>query len=184
MVMDTKSPTTIGAGHGKGGMLLQVETVWNLLNQKFTGLKFMGSYNNRNVRGGSSKSMHAYGRAIDIGASPGTMQAVADYLRTIQGVQYVIYNHRISGPGANKPWRAYNPGPGGSPHTDHVHVDFLSSFQGVTGNEPGKIYEVKPGDTLSGIAQKLNTTLKNIVAANPQIKDIDVIHPGDKIHFF
>lgn len=182
MTMDSKNPTTIGAGHGYGGMLLQVETVWNLLKEKYSGLKFMGAYNNRNVRGGSSKSMHAYGRAFDVAASPGTMQDIADFLRTIQGVQYVIYNHRISGPGANKPWRPYNPGPGGSAHEDHVHVDFQTSFQGV--GSGGSTYVVKPGDTLSGIAQKLNSTLAEIAKNNPQIKNLDIIHPGDKIHFF
>lgn len=183
--MDSKSPTTIGAGHGYGGMLLQVETVWLEVKKRFSGVKFMGAYNNRNVRGGSSKSMHAYGRAFDVGASPGTMERIAEYLRTIEGVQYVIYNHRISGPGANKPWRAYNPGPGGSAHEDHVHVDFQSSFKGLgMGTGTGGTYTVKPGDTLSGIAQYLNTTLDKIVKANPQIKDLDLIHPGDKIHFF
>jgi uncharacterized protein YcbK (DUF882 family) len=47
----------------------------------------MGGFVDRNVRGGSTKSMHAYGRAFDIGGSPEVMQQIAEYLRKINGVQ-------------------------------------------------------------------------------------------------
>jgi len=52
------------------------------------------------------------------------MSKIADYLRTTaSNLQYVIYNHRISGPGKGKKWRPYGGG-GKNPHTDHVHADF------------------------------------------------------------
>ena len=83
----------------------------------------MGGHVNRNVRGGNTKSMHAYGRAFDIGGSPETMAKIAEYLRTAAtSLQYVIYNRRIAGPGMGKPWRPYH---GVNPHTDHVHADFM-----------------------------------------------------------
>ncbi len=42
-------------------------------------------------------------------------------------------------------------------------------------------YVVKPGDTLYQIAKQFNTTVDNILAANPQIKDPNFIVPGEII---
>ncbi|WEG14171.1 DUF1906 domain-containing protein [Pullulanibacillus sp. KACC 23026] len=44
-----------------------------------------------------------------------------------------------------------------------------------------KHVKVKKGDTLSGIASDNGLTLSEIEKLNPQIKDPDVIHPGDKV---
>lgn len=40
------------------------------------------------------------------------------------------------------------------------------------------VYIVRPGDTLSGIAARQKTTLKQLRALNPQITDPNVIHVG------
>ena len=45
-------------------------------------------------------------------------------------------------------------------------------------------YIVKKGDTLSAIAVKHHTTLKNLVALNPQIKNPNLIYPGDVIRLY
>ncbi|MGI6286209.1 hypothetical protein MHOCP_13160 [Moorella humiferrea] len=45
----------------------------------------------------------------------------------------------------------------------------------------GFIYIVKPGDTLSGIARMFGTTVDQILAANPQITDPNLIYPGQRI---
>ena len=44
-----------------------------------------------------------------------------------------------------------------------------------------KSYTVKKGDTLSEIARDNGTTLKKLKAANPKIKDLNKIKPGQKI---
>jgi len=44
-----------------------------------------------------------------------------------------------------------------------------------------KSYKVKKGDTLSEIARDNGTTLKKLKAANPQIKDLNKIKPGQAI---
>lgn len=44
-----------------------------------------------------------------------------------------------------------------------------------------KTYKVKKGDTLSKIAKAHKVTLKKLIAANPQTKNPDLIHPGDII---
>ena len=40
---------------------------------------------------------------------------------------------------------------------------------------------VTAGDTLSGIAKKTDTKLADVVRANPQIRNPDIIRPGDKV---
>lgn len=47
---------------------------------------------------------------------------------------------------------------------------------------PVQTYKVKKGDTLSKIAKANKVTLKKLIAANPQIKNPDLIHPGDIIN--
>ena len=43
-------------------------------------------------------------------------------------------------------------------------------------------YTVVPGDTMSRIAVKMGTNLRTLRVANPQIKDINKIHPGQVIN--
>jgi LysM domain len=50
---------------------------------------------------------------------------------------------------------------------------------GNTGNDPVK---VKKGDNLSSIAKSNNTTVDKILKENPEIKDPNKIHPGQKIN--
>jgi peptidoglycan hydrolase-like protein with peptidoglycan-binding domain len=141
MAIDSKSPDVVGAGHGKGGMLLQIEPVYNDVKDRFGKTWFMGAYNNRNVRGGNTKSMHAYGRAFDIGGSADTMYKISRYLQKVPGVQYVIYNRQVSYKGGA--WHKYT---GENPHTDHVHADFLKSFK--AGNMPSTVKEGSKGSVV------------------------------------
>ena len=130
---------TPGPGSGYGGMRTYVEAWYNKVKNKFGKTSFAGGYANRNMVGGSSKSMHAYGRAFDISGSKGTMSKIAEYLRTTaSNLQYVIYNHRISGPGKGLKWRPYGGG-GKDPHTSHVHADFYPPAGGGGGGYSGKV---------------------------------------------
>jgi spore coat assembly protein SafA len=43
-------------------------------------------------------------------------------------------------------------------------------------------YTVQKGDTLSEIAERFGVKLKDLEAANPQIKNPDLIFPGQHIH--
>ena len=42
-------------------------------------------------------------------------------------------------------------------------------------------YQVQSGDTLSGIASKYHTTVANLMALNPRIKNANVIYAGEVI---
>ena len=87
----------------------------------------LGIYNDRTVRGGTTKSLHAEGRACDFGIHPhgaawGT--GLAELLRARSGelgVQCVIWNRRIwSGAYPDAGWRPYT---GTNPHVDHIHLE-------------------------------------------------------------
>lgn len=45
----------------------------------------------------------------------------------------------------------------------------------------GTIYTVKGGDTLNGLASKFGTTLADILTANPDIKNANLIYPNQKV---
>ena len=89
----------------------------------------LGIYNNRNVRGGKAMSLHAEGRALDVGfpyTKGGTTEgwALARLLRfhaSDLGVQSQIYSRQIWTATKNGlGWRRYN---GSSAHYEHIHVE-------------------------------------------------------------
>ncbi|OAH53901.1 hypothetical protein AWH48_11575 [Domibacillus aminovorans] len=117
---EDKDPFTPGRGAGFGGMMRYVEYWYNQVKDRFGPTHFMGGYANRaNTADTSQLSMHAYGRAFDIGGSHSTMSAIAEFMRKVKDIENVIYNRRISSSGGS--WRKYT---GPNPHTDHVHADF------------------------------------------------------------
>ena len=46
---------------------------------------------------------------------------------------------------------------------------------------PTRVYVVKSGDTLSGIARAQRVTLQRLIAANPQIRNPNLIRPGQRV---
>ena len=56
----------------------------------------------------------------------------------------------------------------------------VSAQENETGNKPNFVL-VKKGDTLSKIAKKNDTTYKRLFDANKNIKNPDLIYPGDKL---
>ena len=51
----------------------------------------------------------------------------------------------------------------------------------LSGNGSGGSHTVRSGDTLSGIAASNGVSLSALIAANPQIRDPDLIHPGQQV---
>jgi hypothetical protein len=103
------------------------------------GIRTIYGYSNRNIAGTSTKSDHAYGKALDL---MGAKQNVADYFATGPGhrrfnIENTIYNRRIHNA---RGWHAYT---GVNPHTDHVHIDTfdrggLANGAGFMFKGPGK----------------------------------------------
>ena len=46
-----------------------------------------------------------------------------------------------------------------------------------------RVYIVKKGDTITEIAKRLNVSIYKIKKLNPQIKNINLIYPGNKIYY-
>lgn len=61
---------------------------------------------------------------------------------------------------------------------------YLAGYYGNSGNlaAAGNIYTVQRGDTMSGIAKANHMTLAQLVAKNPQIKNINLILVGQRIN--
>lgn len=98
---------------------------------KWPGTTSFGCFNKRPVRGGSSWSYHAAGRAIDVHNTSAIMQQIADAMIEVDGVEEVIYNRRIwSLAKKGLGWRPYD---GDNPHTDHVHIGVGTDFAGASG---------------------------------------------------
>lgn len=78
---------------------------------------------------------------------------------------------------------------GGSVVNGRIRITNSKSRVGISGQVTGWInvpqvivmYKVKAGDTLGKIATSYHITLKELLAANPQIKNPDLIHVGDLI---
>ncbi len=53
--------------------------------------------------------------------------------------------------------------------------------QGTGTAAPARSHTVAGGDTLWGIARKYAVSLEDLLKANPEIKNPNLIHPGDKV---
>ena len=53
---------------------------------------------------------------------------------------------------------------------------------GSAGREYSAVYTVKKGDTLWGIAKRFGVSLTALITANPQIKNPNLIYPGDRVY--
>ena len=58
---------------------------------------------------------------------------------------------------------------------------FVVLQTGVAVNAQCGVYKVCPGDTMDAIAKKYQIDLKELLKANPQCKDKNVINPGQKV---
>lgn len=125
----------------------------------------IGTIAYRSVGTTNVKSQHAYGNAIDWHGAAGigdpVMQQLANYLVANHkefNVQNVIYNRLIWNFPAG--WHKYNIPKGGSPHLDHVHVDFI----------PGAVISA------SSNSNKLNNTLLQTAISN--MEDVITKYPA------
>ena len=103
--------------------------LWNLVHANFPQTRFDGIYNPRNIAGTNIPSLHAEGRALDIGLKvtvpiektigDGLFEMFVD-LAGQMGIQEVIWNRQI--------WSTRRPVvhhyTGHDPHTGHIHAGF------------------------------------------------------------
>ena len=74
---------------------------------------------------------------------------------------------------------AQDPAPTSSPVLTTEASTFTTTS---TSLPPGPVfYTIEVGDTLSGVAAEFGITLEQLLGANPNINDADLISPGDQI---
>lgn len=87
------------------------------------GGRSLGGFVRRNVRGGTTRSVHACGRAVDWRPSSDARgHAIAGHLADGQhgDVQLIIWQRQQWGGRSGPGWRPYT---GENPHTDHLHIE-------------------------------------------------------------
>jgi hypothetical protein len=107
-----------------------------MIKANFPQVANLGIYVCRNVKGTSTKSAHAQGRALDIGVNAHRLpeKVVGDGLFHAliraahkSGIDNVIWNRQIwsTAKGGPRPWiGSYSNGAAKNPHTDHIHVEW------------------------------------------------------------
>lgn len=149
-----RSATTPSGGPQPG-----TQALMDALLAAYTGSASMGIYANRNVRGGSSLSLHAEGRAGDFApVNKAQGDQVAEFIRVHYrelGIQELIWWHRIfTAERADEGWRNYT---GVNPHEDHVHFGQVpGAASGLTAAQAsiivgaGAVTTTLPGGGYSG----------------------------------
>jgi rare lipoprotein A len=107
-------------------------------------------------------------------------QGAAEYLGlTHAGVDYVEYS-RAGGSGGYRSYSETADYPGGADYSSYSGTGSYSSDDGVSAG--GGTYVVQSGDTLSGVAAELGTSVEDLAAANG-IANPDLIYAGQTLYY-
>jgi rare lipoprotein A len=121
----------------------------------------------------NDRGPYAGARELDLSRA-----AARDIGLTRAGVDYVEYSRTDRGYGGS-----YNAGYSAYSGTDYSTYSETESYSsGAQIEHSGGAYVVQSGDTLSGIALQMGTTVEYLAAANG-ISDPDVIYAGQTIYF-
>ena len=107
-------------------------------------------------------------------------QGAAEYLGlTNAGVDYVEYE-RAGGSGGYRSYSETVDYSGGADYSSYSGTESYSSDNGVSAG--GGTYVVQSGDTLSGIAAELGTSVEDLAAANG-LANPDLIYAGQALYY-
>ena len=140
------------------------------------GTKLVVSYGGRSVEVVvNDRGPYAGGRELDLS------QGAAEYLGlTYAGVDYVDYT--VTGDPAGYDAGGYGAGRSTYAETGYAAQTPTAGYAMEDQGASGGTYVVQSGDTLSGIAAELGTTVEDLMAANG-IEDPDLIYPGQTLSY-
>jgi hypothetical protein len=140
------------------------QALWGLIHANFPQTRFDGIYNPRNIAGTNTPSLHAEGRALDIGLNVNkpSEKVIADRLFDIfvdlagqMGLQEIIWNRQI--------WSTarpvVHPYTGHDAHTGHIHVGFTRDASQNTLMPPALLMRI--GSLRTGL-EDIDAATKNI----------------------
>lgn len=78
-------------------------------------------------------------------------------------------------------WEDWSGYAGGLTESDDGGAAPQTQGAATAATDSTEIYLVKKGDTLWGIANRYGVTLTELIASNPQIKNPNLIYPGDRV---
>ena len=78
-------------------------------------------------------------------------------------------------------WEDWNGYETGLTKVEVVEDDSAETVETESSGGEDKLYIVRKGDTLWGISKKYGVTLTALIAANPQIRNPNLIYPGDEV---
>ena len=140
------------------------KALFQLIHANFPQTRNDGIYNDRDIAGTHTKSLHAEGRALDIGLSVSQPnekligdQLFAAFIETAgdAGFQELIWNRQIWST-ANPTIHAYH---GHDPHTGHIHAGFTRT---------ASQQKVMPGSLVMQVAI-IRTGLEDLARANANV---------------
>ncbi len=139
------------------------------------GTQLVVSYGGRSVEViVNDRGPYGGGRGLDLS------QAAADYLGLTQvGTDYVDYAV-VGGSGATS--AQYTNGAGYSAGTGYSYAQPAEDYSVERAGNDGGTYVVQSGDTLSGIAAEMGTTVEDLAAANG-IEDPNLLYAGQVLRY-
>jgi hypothetical protein len=130
------------------------KALWHLVHANFPQTRNDGIYNPRNIAGTHTASLHAEGRALDIGlkVTVPDEKLIADQLfqlfvdsAALVGFQEIIWNRQIW----SQTHRTIHHYTGHDPHTGHIHAGF-TRLASQSATFPG-LFLVRLGQVRTGI---------------------------------
>ena len=136
------APAWNGGANCSGGMRSGSHVVSAYVQQHFPGVDHVGGYNCRQIRNGTSMSIHGTGRALDImipvlpdgGANNAVGDPIANWLVVNAerlGIHLIIWDQASWGPHRDHYNTALYSNPG-YPHKDHLHIELTESAASET----------------------------------------------------
>lgn len=138
--------------------------LYNAILYLYDGAYGLGVYNNRSIRGSKALSVHAEGRAMDIGfkmvsgrGNPKGWTLANDLVKLHKefGIQNILWDGKSFRPSRSSLWRSFSSSAG--PHYDHLHIELTR--EAARELTPNRVAEIFRGST--PLTDPISNTLRS-----------------------